>query len=591
MSAAPAAPVTFWALSRPAHRAIAVAGGLSVLGALTRVLPVVAAVELARLLLSAPGPEVAGRAWLLVGGLALALVIGAWLTSAGYVRSHRADARFAEQLRQRQITHLLGLPLDWLSRTSSGRVKKLVQDDVTKVHQLIAHLIPDGATATVVPLTSLATLAIVDWRLALIALVPLALCVGAMTLMMRDLTAQYERYTEALGAISGSIVEFVRGIAPIKMFAADGRGHRRFREQSRAFHGFYGDWVRATVHPAALMLVFASPGFAVAVSALGASLLIARGGLAPVAILPAVLLAANIAGPVFLLAQMGQFLREANGAAGELGAFFARPVAEEPLGTAEPVGHELELDGVCFRYPDGPLAVDAVSATLPAGSVTALVGLSGSGKSTLAAMLPRLLDPDRGEIRLGGVPLGRLSAEQLYRAIGFVFQQPFLFRISVHDNIALGRPGSSREEVIAAATAAQLHDRIRALPAGYDAIVGVDARFSGGEQQRLSIARALLMDTPVLVLDEATAFADPDSEAQIQRGLARLTAGRSLLVIAHRLHTVIGADQILVMRDGAITERGSHAELLAAEGEYARLWAGLQRARLGTAPAESEPAR
>ncbi|MGD9530342.1 MAG: ABC transporter ATP-binding protein, partial [Pseudonocardia sp.] len=245
------------------------------------------------------------------------------------------------------------------------------------------------------------------------------------------------------------------------------------------------------------------------------------------------------------------------------------PVAEHPR---VPEGHRVEFDGVSFSYDGRVDVLHGVSLTLEPGTVTALVGPSGSGKSTLATLLPRFHDVTAGAVRLGGVDVREIAPTELYRHVGFVLQDVQLLRASVADNIRLGRPEATDEEVRDAARAAQVHDRITALPRGYDAVIGEDAQLSGGEAQRVSIARALLADTPVLVLDEATAFADPESEAAIQDALSELARGRTLLVVAHRLTTITGADRIAVLDAGAVVEAGTHDELLAAGGRYARMW-------------------
>lgn len=586
-SAQPADPgveqgtASFWQLAAPVRGRVILAGILSGLGAVVALLPVLFAMELARTLMPAMGGEAVetGRAFAVVALLVVSVVVAQALTMAGYGISHVADARLAESLRQRQIDQALRLRLDWFARAGSGRIKKVVQDDVGKVHQLVAHLVPDTANGLVRPVASLVLLFAIDWRIGLIALVPLLLAFASLPLMLRDMTARFAHYNEALADLSAAVVEFVRGIAPVKVFEANEKGHRRFRRSSESHHRFYDEWMEATVHGSALMTAFTSPQFAIVVSGAGTSLLVAFAGLEPVLILPSVLLAANIAGPLYMMMQMTQFLREANGAAASIVEFFSLPnplVGKRELPAGE---HEIRIDRAGFSYSDGPRALDGVSLDLSPGTVTALVGPSGSGKSTLASLVPRLIDPDDGAVLLGGVDTRELTAEQLYQRVAFVFQRPYLLRMSVRDNIRLARPDASDAEVVAAARAAQIHGRIERLPEGYDTIVGEAARLSGGEQQRLSIARAVLMDAPVLVLDEATAFADPDSEAAIQRALAALTRGRTLLVVAHRLHTITGADQIAVLDGGRLAELGTHPELVAGGGLYARMWRTYQLAR------------
>ncbi|MBO0712669.1 MAG: ABC transporter ATP-binding protein, partial [Acetobacteraceae bacterium] len=503
----------------------------------------------------------------------------------GYVLSHFADATLVEGIRQRQVTRLLQQSLVWFSRNASGRIKKVVQDDLHKIHYLIAHAVPEFVNGAVRPLASLMFLFLVDWRLALVSLIPLALAAASLPLLLKDITAQYTRYNAGLAELGAAVVEFVRGIAPIKVFEVDGKGHRRFVERAAWHHRFYREWSEATVYGSALLHAFTSPVFAVLVSGTGGTLLVLFGCLSPVALVPAVLLAADIAAPLVLLIDMRQFMREANGAARDVESFFSLPVVAPPDANASPDGYSVAITQVYFSYEGSQLALEDVTAHLIPGTVTALVGASGSGKSTFASLVPRLIDPDHGTVTLGGVDNRRLPAERLYESVGFVFQQPYLLRMSIRDNIAMARSGASDAEVVAAATTAQIHERILKLPDGYNTIVGDVARLSGGERQRLSIARAMLMDTPLLVLDEATAFADPDSEAAIQRALAALTRGRTLLVIAHRLHTVTRADRILVLDKGRVAESGTHDELVGASGIYAGMWNAYQAARtLGPRP-------
>ncbi|MGO2660237.1 ABC transporter ATP-binding protein [Mycetocola reblochoni] len=580
-----AAPVTFRELAAPVRGRVLLAGALSALGAVGGVLPVLFAMDLVRSLL---GRADGADTLVAVVGLVASVVVSQALTVTGYGISHLADARLAEELRLRQIDQALRLRLDWFARAGSGRVTKVIQADVAKVHQLIAHLIPDTANGLVRPLASVVLLFVIDWRIGLIALIPLALAIASLPLMLRNMATRFAQYNAALADLSSAVVEFVRGIAPIKVFEVSERGHERFSRSARNHHRMYSEWMESTTRGSALMMAFTSPAFAIVVSAVGASLLIVAGA-DPLLLLPAVLLSANIAGPLYLMMQMTQFLREARGAAASIVDFLRMPGQPDGDPTARPEGSGVELDAVEFRYADGPTALDGVSLELTEGTVTALVGPSGSGKSTLASIVPRLLDPDEGRVRIGGVDTRSLPAAELYRRVAFVFQRPYLLRLSVRDNIRLARPDADEAQVVAAARSAQIHERVLRLPRGYDTIVGEEATLSGGEQQRLSIARAILMDAPVLVLDEATSFADPDSEADIQRALAELTRGRTLLVVAHRLHTIASAEQIAVLERGELAERGTHDQLLERDGLYARMWRSYQIARdRGDVPEEGD---
>ncbi|WP_347345372.1 ABC transporter ATP-binding protein [Microbacterium sp.] len=574
---------TFWQIAREEHRAIVFAGLIGAVGALVKVLPAVLVLALLTEIAGfADGGADAMPVVLILTALIAATVIGETLTRQASLVGHRADARHAASLRQRQISHLQRIPLDWLTRNGSGRVKKFVQDDVFRVHELIAHLAPDVTASVVAPIAGLSVLFALDWRLGLIALAPLAVSALLLPTVLRNRDARARDYSARLATLNAAVVELVRGIAPIKVFGGTGRGYRRFASASEALVHAYQEWVRATSLGFATIGALTSPAFAVASMALLGSTAVVVGDLDPMRILPAMMLAASLSTPITGVVGMVQRFREANAAARDLEGFFALPATAEGSRDLPPGSVTTAVERVVFRYPDGPTALDDVDLRLEPGTVTALVGPSGSGKSTLASLLPRLADPDSGRVAFDGIDARELRARSLYASVGFVFQQPYLFRMSVRDNIALTRPAAAEDEVHEAAMAAQIHERILRLPRGYDSVVGVDASLSGGEQQRLSIARAILTDAPLLVLDEATAYADPDSEAAVQRALSALSAGRTLLVIAHRLHTVAHADRLVVLDGGRIVEQGVHAELCESGGPYARMWSVYDRARSAT---------
>jgi ATP-binding cassette subfamily B protein len=562
----------------PVRGSLAAIIGLSLLGAVSSVVPFIAIVELARALLSAldGGKVDAGRVWAIaiVAIVALFVSFGAAFTS-GMV-SHFADAELQLSLRQRIIRHLQRLPLGWFDSRASGTVRKMVENDVNALHQLVAHAIQDVITAVAVPVIALVYLFIVQWQLALAALVPLLVTIVLYSLMMRGGAERFQQYDEATERLSGATVEFVQGIAVVKRFGQIGRSHRRYRDETKHYVDFIARWTRETSIVSSAIEIVTSPVVVLAYL-LAVGIALVNGGLAePIDVLPGVLLGLSLSSPLMKLGSSAQFLRNAMKAQESLAAFFALAAVPQPTAPRAPEGHAVVVEGVSFSY-DGehPVLHDIAASCLP-GTVTALVGASGSGKSTLARLVPRFYDVAEGSVAIGGADVREIASRELYREVGFVFQDVQLLRASLRDNIRLTCPGASDDEVERAARAAQIHDRILCFERGYDAVVGDDANLSGGEAQRVTIARALLADAPILVLDEATAFADPDSEAAIQEALTALTADRTVLVIAHRLHTIVGVDQILVLDGGRIVERGGHAELVDADGPFAKMWADYQ---------------
>ncbi|MGC4152964.1 MAG: ABC transporter ATP-binding protein [Propionicimonas sp.] len=562
----------------PVRGSLAGIVGLAVLGAASGVVPFIAIVELARTLLPAieGAPVDAGRVWGIVAVATVALFVSFGAAFASGAVGHFADAELQRSLRHRIVRHLQRLPLGWFDRRSSGSVRKLVENDVVALHQLVAHSIQDVLTAITVPVICLVYLFVVEWRMALAALVPLVLVLLAYPFMMRGAGEKYRQYDAATQALSGATVEFVQGIAVVKRFGQVGRSHRRYREATKEYVRFVGEWTRETAIVFTIVELIASPIVVLAWLLTAAVWLVANGGASPIDVLPGLLLGLGLTAPLMKLGASGQFLRNATKAQQSLAAFFALPPVPSPARPETPRGRHLAVADASFSYDGEHRVLEEISAACAPGTVTALVGASGSGKSTLAKLVPRFYDVDAGVVEIGGADVRQVAAGELYRQVGFVFQDVQLLRASLRDNIRLTRPDATDAEVEAAARAAQIHGRILRFERGYDAVIGEDANLSGGEAQRVTIARALLADAPILVLDEATAFADPDSEAAIQRALSTLAADRTVLVIAHRLHTIVGADQILVLDGGRIVERGTHAELVAAAGGFAEMWADYQ---------------
>jgi ATP-binding cassette, subfamily B, bacterial IrtA/YbtP len=564
---------------RPVRGRLLLSLVLVVVSTAAGVVPLVGVVELARTLL--PGGGTSGHAWAVVWVIVAALAVRlATLLAAAWV-SHAADLDLGVSIRRQLVDRLGRVPLGWFTDRNSGLVKKAVEDDVGALHQLVAHAVLEVTGAVAGPVIIICYLFTVDWRMTLITLLPLLGAVAGYAWAMRGATAKIAEYDASMAALGSAGVEFVNGIAVVKAFGATGRAHRRFSATADQFVAFYRGWMRYSARGMLLTELAVAPVTTLLVVLIGATALASAGSLAPVNAVPFVVLGLGLTAPVLTLAASGQALHEAMQAAGRVAALVHEPVLPEPPGEGpRPVDGRVEFRDVCFSYGETEVLHHG-SATLAPGTVTALVGPSGSGKSTMARLLPRFADVSAGAVTIGGTDIREMPAARLYEQVSFVFQDTSLLRTTVRDNIRLAHPDAGDDAVRAAAAAAQIADRIEELPDGYDTVIGQDVALSGGEAQRVAIARALLADTPVLVLDEATAAADPESESRVQQALSTLVAGRTLLVIAHRLSTVTGADQILVLDDGRIAERGRHADLLAAGGRYARMWAADQRA---TAP-------
>lgn len=574
-------------LLAPLRSALIVSGVLQAVITLVQLAPFVLLVELARLLVSgAP----ASRLWD-IGIAAVALLgLGALLGAALTLWLHVVDARFARDLRSRLLHKLSRLPLGWFTARGSGSIKQLLQDDTLSLHYLVTHAIPDAVAAAVAPVAVLVYLFAVDWRVALVLFVPVLVYLvltSSLTIQSGPRIPQSQRWAETMSGEAGAYLE---GQPVIRVFG--GAAASSFRRRLDEYVGFLVAWQRPLAGKKTFMDLVTRPATFLWLIAVTGTLLVVTGRMNPVDLLPFLLLGTTFG---------ARLLGIAYGLGGVRAGMLAARRLQNTLDEADLAvrGHDethrdpaatVVFDNVGFGYrPDVPVIHD-VSLTLRPGTVTALVGPSGSGKSTLAALLARFHDVAQGAIRVGGQDIRSMTADQLYAQVGFVLQETQLVHGTVAENIALAVPDATAAQIEQAAREAQIHDRIMRLPDGYDTMLGAGSGLSGGERQRLTIARAILADTPVLILDEATAFADPESEYLVQQALNRLTQHRTVLVIAHRLHTITRAHQIVVLDHGRIVERGTHDELLTADGRYRRLWEGGRRDRV-PAGATGEGAR
>ncbi|WP_260853152.1 ABC transporter ATP-binding protein [Corynebacterium glyciniphilum] len=571
-------------LLAPVSGALTIGRILAALSAVLSVIPYVALVRIGEILLraSATGSGVDGlavRHWLfiLVGTFSARLLI----YFAALTVTHVADVRLGHIIRGDLVARLAKVPLSWFTATNSGRVRKALQDDITTVHQLIAHQPVEGTNAVVMPLALMVYAFVIDWRLGLLSIATVPLYLVSNLVMLRGMGEKTVEMDRRLGDVSARMVEFVTGITVVKAFGQVGRAHSRYQRAADAFYTFYFEWCRPMIRMAALGQSTLAVPLILLVN-LGGGAWLVRHGHVSVADVTATSLIALLVPFAIEVGMNSLWSRQLAGqAALRLSTLLGTPALRDAReehethgNTPIPGNHNVVFDHVTFAYDgsDTP-AVDDVTFNLSEDTVTALVGPSGSGKSTIATLLARFADADSGSVTIGGVPVSDIP--ELYSHVGFVLQDPQLLGISIRDNIALGRPGATDTQIRDAARAAHILTEIEALPHGLETILGTGSGLSGGQAQRIAIARALLVDAPVLVLDEATALTDPESQHEIQQALSTLVQGRTVLLIAHRPEVIAGVDQVVLIDDGRVIATGDHDSMLSHPG-YARLWNAAQ---------------
>ncbi|MFD5869114.1 ABC transporter ATP-binding protein [Corynebacterium sp. NPDC060344] len=560
-------------LLRPIRGRLLAGRILGAASALLSIAPYVALVRLGEILLEAhrAGVPVDSADTDPVVKFLLATFLGQLaLLFAALALTHFADLALGSVLRRRILDRISRAPLSWFSDATSGQVRKAIQDDTRTLHILVAHAPVETTVAIITPVMLLGYAFTVDWRLGLLALATLPLYALVQAWGMRGMGTKTAEMDTHLGRVSSTAVEFADGIAVVKAFGRTGEAHRRYRDAARSFSDFYLTWVGPLMRVSALSESVVSVALLVLVNVAGGAALVAAGIVSPVQVLTTTLIALVVPGAVQKLGTTAWSYQLAGNAALRITEILDGPElsapdagrtregslsddAGAPPRAPAPRDNGVEFRGVGFSYGN-TRALSDVTLRLAPGTVTALVGPSGSGKSTLATMVARFQDPDEGSVEIGGVDIRHLPTAELYRTVSFVLQDPQLPRISIRDNIALAKPGATDEEIIAAARSARIADDVEALPRGLDAVVGEDAHLSGGQCQRIAIARALLADAPILILDEATAATDPDCEAEIQAALNRLVVGRTVLVIGHKPESVRGVDQIALLVDGRIAD-------------------------------------
>lgn len=526
-----------------------------------------------------------GRVWALVG-ISLAAVVAAFIARIMSFRiSHLGAFRLEQLLRTELSQHLASVPLGYVLSAGSGTLKKVVLDDVRNLHIFVADSTPLFARAAATPVLCLVLMFILDWRMALISLALFPIAIIAMRFAFKDYEVARKKLDDANEHISSVIIEYVQGMQVVRTFDDGSSSFKRYREALNDSTAMVKEWSGKTQTAAyiARTLLASLPTLAVVLAA-GISFYQAGTLHLPV-LLMFILLAPTVSESIVPLVWLQQLITNASASVKRIGALRAVKVLPEVASEAAgktPHDASVTLENVSFRYQNrDDNALTDVSIAMPAGTVTALVGPSGAGKSTIAQLILRFWDVSAGRVLVGGVDVREMTSDTLMKQVSFVFQSPFLLHDSIRENIRLGKPDATDAEIEAAAKAAQAHDFImNELPDGYDTKVGErGSSLSGGQRQRITIARAILQDSPIIVLDEATAFADPDNEAKIHQALAQLAAGKTLIVIAHRLSTIKDAHQIVVMDAGRVSEVGTHVQLLEAKGLYAKLWSNFETAQ------------
>ena len=512
---------------------------------------------------------------------AVSAVSGVVLYFLALMSSHLAAFRVESNIRKDAMKRVVEMPLGFFESTTSGRIRKIIDDNAGITHSFLAHQLPDLAATLLVPVIAAVLIFAIDWQLGLACMIPLIIAGGTMMYMMNTSSREFMRkYMNSLEEMNTEAVEYVRGIPVVKVFQQTIYSFKNFHRSIQNYNRMVMAYTRNWTRPMTFYTVMIN-GFAYFLAPV--AILMMTHGNDWAAVLADFLFYVLIT-PVFSSSIMkSMYLVQAVGQAGEAVGRLENLLSYTKLSVSmhpkSPENCDIEFRNVSFSYPGTCVkAVDGIDFRLPAGKTYALVGESGGGKTTIARLIPRFWEADEGHILIGGVDVRDILPQELMDNISFVFQQTRLFKTSLLENIRYGRPEASLEEVERAVDAAQCREIIDRLPDGLDTRIGTEGTWlSGGEQQRIALARAILKNAPIIVLDEATAFADPENEHLIQQALHRLTKGKTVLMIAHRLSSVTDVDRILVIDKGKIAEQGTHAELINQSGIYSRMWNEYRR--------------
>ena len=503
--------------------------------------------------------------------IALSFILAELLHSISTALSHKATFTVLANIRKACCEKLARVPLGYVKDTSSGTFKNILVERIDSIETTLAHIVPEFTSNLLAPVIILIYFFLTDWRLALWSLVPVVVGFLSYFGMMLDYKPSFERTVRTTKDLNDAAVEYIDGIEVIKAFGKTEKSYAKFTKAAMAYADSFISWMkRCSIFHALMMVV--TPYTLLTVLPFGAHY-VENGTLTIPDFIMCIILSLGIVGPLITVGSYTDDLGKIGVIVGEVVGILEQPELKRPAeSTAVPKDHSITLADVKFGYHDKEI-LHGVTMELKAGTVNAIVGPSGSGKSTIAKLIASLWDVNSGSIKIGGTDIKQLSLTDFNRKIAYVAQDNYLFNESVRENIRQGNPNATDEQVIEVTKKSGCYDFIMQLENGFDTIVGgAGGHLSGGERQRISIARAMLKDAPIVILDEATAYTDPENEAILQNSIAKLVAGKTLIVIAHRLSTVKDSDQIFVINEGNVAAHGTHEELLASCPLYKEMW-------------------
>ena len=568
-------PFSLMAFIKPHRAGFITSVILAVLSVTSGMVPYFAVARMVNLLISGEKNFSIYLAW---GAAALtAYLLKSILHGVSTRCSHEATFHVLSELRRAVADKLTRVSMGYLTDTPSGRLKTTMVERVEQMEVPLAHIIPEMTSNLLVPIAIVVYLFLLDWRMALVSLITIPIGMLCYMAQMKEYPKKYGAVVQTSKHMSATTVEYIGGIEVIKAFNQSAASYGKFTQAVRQSADLMLDWMKSTQGYSALMMTI-WPAVLIGVLPIGC-VFYRSGSLTAPDFITIAILSLGIVGPLVAAIFLTDDFSKIATITGEISAVLSEPDLERPVQRKELHGLDIGLRDVTFAYKDKQV-LNGVTLNIRQGTTTALVGPSGSGKSTIAKLIASYWDAGGGSITIGGVDVKNLPPEQVMDLIGYVSQDNFLFNVSVQENIRMGRPEATDDEVEAVAKASGCHEFIMGLDHGYDTIVGgAGGHLSGGERQRVAIARAMMKNAPIVILDEATSYTDPENEAVLQDAIGRLTRGKTLIVIAHRLSTITGADQIAVVEQGKILDAGTHDELLQRCPLYAQMWTAHTQAK------------